>query len=57
MGKSDWKTVPVPAPLYERVKSLIVERRELGYTAISSFVSDAVRRRLEEIEKAQEVGG
>jgi len=52
-----WKNVPIPEPLWARAKSVVEGRPELGYHAISSFVAEAVRRRLEEIEKAQEVGG
>ena len=57
MPGSRQKTVTLPRPLVERVEKVITLRREWGYTSVASFVSDAVRRRLEEIEKAQEVGG
>ena len=41
-----WKTTAIPEDLYKMVESLA---RSHGYTSVSEFVKDAVRRRLEEI--------
>jgi len=41
----------LPEGLKTRIKKLIEDHPELGYTSVSGFVSDATRRRLEEIDK------
>ena len=46
-------SLSLPKPLVERVRRRIQE--DGTYPSIASFVAEAVRRRLEEIEKAQEV--
>jgi metal-responsive CopG/Arc/MetJ family transcriptional regulator len=45
--------VGLPEELYLEVER-IVDAGEHGYTSISEFVKDAVRRRLEEIAKLKE---
>jgi len=43
-----WVTTKIPRALADRAKRLIKE--ESGYPSLLSFVSDAVRRRLEQLE-------
>ncbi len=50
MSRKRYRTVALPEELYEKVEE-IVRRGKLGYSSVSEFVKDAVRRRLEEIEK------
>ena len=45
----------VPKKLVDRVKEMI-ETGELDYNSVSAFIQDAVRRRLEELEKIRMVG-
>jgi len=45
-----WKTVQLPEELLNRVDKL-VNVKELGYTSRSEFIKEAVRLRLEEVEK------
>jgi Arc/MetJ-type ribon-helix-helix transcriptional regulator len=40
----------LPIELSERVKKLIEEHRDLGYTSVSEFAKDAIRRLLIEYE-------
>jgi len=43
-----WKTTAIPSDLYRKVES---SARAYGYTSVSEFVKDAVRRLLEEKAK------
>ena len=55
MGKEkkiEWKTAAIPEDTYEKVQRTA---RKFGYTSISGFVQDAVRRRLEELEPTRVV--
>lgn len=49
-SSSRWKTVQLPEELLNRVDKL-VSVKELGYTSRSEFIKEAVRLRLEEVEK------
>ncbi len=44
--KTEWKTAAIPEDMYDRVEKIAPKH---GYTSISGFVQDAVRRRLEEL--------
>jgi len=46
-----WTYVNIPTDLARRARDIIEERKELGYNSLSSFVTDAVRRRVEELER------
>jgi len=50
MVRKKYRTVALPEDLYRKCEE-VVKSGKLGYTSISEFVKDAVRRRLEEIEK------
>ncbi len=52
--KSDdgWTRVSLPKSLTDKIKEMI-ESGKLDYNSLSSFISDAIRRRLEEIERIQ----
>ena len=43
--------VNLPLGLYDKVKELVRNRKDLGYKYITEFVAESVRKRLEEIEK------
>jgi len=47
-----YDSVNLPSGLYGKVKALIKHRADLGYRSITEFVAEAVRKRTEEIEKA-----
>lgn len=44
--------VSLPKELVSEIES-VIKNKKLGYTTVAEFVKDAVRRRLEEIEKMQ----
>lgn len=50
MSRQRWRTVQLPEELLRRVDE-IVSHPEFGYTSRSEFIKDAVRRRLEELER------
>ncbi len=41
----------LPEEMKQQIDKIIFGRKELGYKSVSEFVKDAVRRRIEEIEK------
>jgi Arc/MetJ-type ribon-helix-helix transcriptional regulator len=45
---TQWKSVKIPAELYELVKR-VVEERKYGYTSVSDFIAEAIRLRLREL--------
>ncbi|MCD6529188.1 hypothetical protein J7L06_02735 [Candidatus Bathyarchaeota archaeon] len=47
-----YESVNLPTSLYRKVKSLIESRSDLGYRSVTEFVTEAVRRRAEEIERS-----
>ena len=47
-----YDSVNLPSGLYVKVKSLVKAREDLGYRSVTEFVAEAVRKRTEEIEKA-----
>jgi metal-responsive CopG/Arc/MetJ family transcriptional regulator len=47
-----YDSVNLPSGLYVKVKSLVKARSDLGYRSVTEFVAEAVRKRTEEIEKA-----
>ncbi|MEM1540416.1 MAG: ribbon-helix-helix domain-containing protein [Candidatus Bathyarchaeia archaeon] len=53
MPRKKYRMVGLPEDLYLEVEK-IVEAGRYGYTSISEFVKDAVRRRLEEITRNSE---
>ena len=48
-----YDSVNLPSGLYSKVKTLIKYRDELGYRSVTEFVAEAVRKRVEEIEKLE----
>ncbi len=44
-----YKSVSIPEDLYRKIIDVIKDS-EKGYTSISEFIKDAVRRRLEELK-------
>jgi len=46
-------SVNLPSGLYNKVKELSRNRKDLGYMDITEFVAESVRKRLEEIEKLE----
>jgi hypothetical protein len=47
-----YDSVNLPSGLYVKVKTLVKARSDLGYRSVTEFVAEAVRKRAEEIEKA-----
>jgi Arc/MetJ-type ribon-helix-helix transcriptional regulator len=52
MPKSGYRSVRIPDDMLTKMED-VINNNELGYASISEFVKDAVRRRLEDIEKMQ----
>jgi len=50
MPKPGYRSLRIPENLVSKIED-VIENKDLGYTSISEFVKDSVRRRLEEIEK------
>ena len=46
-----YRTVGIPEELFKECEA-VVKSGKLGYSSVSEFVKDAVRRRLEEIKKS-----
>lgn len=46
-----WTKVGLPSEVFDRIEMLIKDRPDLGYLSVSSFLLDAARRRIEEIER------
>jgi len=46
-----YDSVNLPSGLYNKVKSLVKAREDLGYRSVTEFVAEAVRKRTEEIER------
>jgi len=42
--KYGWKSIGIPAPMYEQIKSIIAFA---GFLSVSEYVREAVRRRLD----------
>ena len=43
----------LPSGLYQKVKVLVQNRKDLWYRSITELVSEAVRKRVEKIEKLE----
>jgi Arc/MetJ-type ribon-helix-helix transcriptional regulator len=50
MPKPGYRSLRIPENLVSKIED-VIENKDQGYTSISEFVKDSVRRRLEEIEK------
>ena len=46
-----YDSVNLPSGLYNKVKTLVKTRVDLGYRSVTEFVAEAVRKRTEEIER------
>jgi metal-responsive CopG/Arc/MetJ family transcriptional regulator len=44
-----WKTIALPEELVEKIDKIVTEEKH-GYRSRNEFVTDAVRRRLEELK-------
>ena len=51
MPAKGYDSVNLPSGLYKKVKALVKNRTELGYRSVAEFVTEAVRKRMEEIDK------
>lgn len=51
MSHEKWATTRIQAGLKEEVEKFIEENPQLGYHSLASFIADAVRRRLEDLER------
>lgn len=50
-----YRSVSIPSELIEKARKLIIEQR-LGYRSVSEFIIDALRRRIEELERNEVKG-
>jgi metal-responsive CopG/Arc/MetJ family transcriptional regulator len=50
MPVNGYDSVNVPSGLYQKVKTLVKSRGDLGYRSVTEFVADAVRRSVANIE-------
>jgi Arc/MetJ-type ribon-helix-helix transcriptional regulator len=50
MPKTSYRSLRIPETLVSRIEK-VIEDEELGYSSISEFVKDAVRRGQEEIAR------
>jgi metal-responsive CopG/Arc/MetJ family transcriptional regulator len=53
MPVEGYDSVNLPSGLYRKVKAIVKGGNDLGYRSITEFVSEAVRKRIEEIEKLE----
>jgi len=53
MPTKNYSVVSVPKSVMNKVKQLLEEEQITGYRNPTEFVLDAIRRRIEEIEKKQ----
>jgi len=53
MPVKGYESVNLPSGLYNKVKELVRNRKDLGYRSITEFVAESVRKRVEEIEKLE----
>ena len=51
MPVKGYDSVNLPSGLYVKVKMLVKTRTDLGYRSVTEFVAEAVRKRMEEIER------
>ena len=51
MPVKGYDSVNLPSGLYVKVKKLVKTEVDFGYRSVTEFVADAVRRRIEEIER------
>lgn len=50
-----WRRISVRSELVQVIEEIIKKRPELGYASISDFITDSMRRRVEEIMSPIEV--
>ena len=48
---TSYKQVPIPDDLAAKIDSIVDSN--IGYVSVSEFIRDAVRRRIEELEKVK----
>jgi Arc/MetJ-type ribon-helix-helix transcriptional regulator len=48
MPRKRYRTIAIPEELYEKCEK-IVKEGNLGYSSVSEFVKEAIRKRLEEL--------
>ena len=51
MASTGYVQIGIPIEMYDEIKALIDERKELGFKTIPEFVKDATRLRMLEIRK------
>lgn len=49
MPSHKWRTVQIPSSLYEQILEVVSNPRT-GYTGVSDFVREAIRKRLEDFD-------
>ena len=54
MSVKRYSSVNLPSGLYLTVKKLVKTRIELGYRSVTEFVTESVRKRVEEIDRIKD---
>ena len=49
MPRRRYRTIAIPEDLYEKCEQ-VVKSGDLGYSSVSEFVKEAIRKRLEELK-------
>ena len=55
--REDFNGFILPRSLMREIQEALIERRELGYLDIGEFIRDALRRRIEQLEKYDREAG
>ena len=53
--ENPWGYIRVPREFKDYIESFIQQHPELGYASVREFMTDAVREKLKELQRAQEV--
>lgn len=46
-----WSNIQIPKEMVDKIREVITNYPSLGYTSLSNFIADSVRRRLDELKE------
>jgi len=55
MPRKGYKSISIPEDLVKEIERIINKHRRLGYRTVAEFITDAIRRRIEELEKEETI--
>ena len=55
-NRKNYRGITIPDGLLEKVRTIVETRKDLGYVSASEFIKEAIRRRVEEIERQASSG-